>query len=99
MTMRVSGLILIAGAGVTLAACGTTGTRPLSVADLTERCTAVRGELTPTGAQTGDPRRDFACVGAETTRVALVRSPGRMAARNTAIDRAFSSPHRSHRGY
>lgn len=97
--MRGFGLIFIVGAGVTLAACGTTGTRPISVADLTDRCEAVRGELTPTGAQTGDPRRDFSCVGAVNMRVSMVRSSDRLGARNAAIDRSFSAPHRSHRGY
>lgn len=96
--MRFPGLI-IAAAGLVLAACGTTGTRPISVAELQDRCTAVRGELVANGAQTGQARRDFTCVGAQKTRVSMVRSSNRMAARNTAIDRAFSAPHRSHRGY
>lgn len=96
--MRALVFVAVIGAGVTLSACGTTDTRPISLADLQERCEAVKGELAPTGAQTGTPRRDFTCVGATRTRIALAANRDSQAARNLAIDRPIRDTARTTRG-
>ena len=59
-------LVLISVAAVTLGACASDGGRPSRYSQemdrLTSDCTAREGILQPTGATSGEPARDYACV-------------------------------------
>ncbi|HEV2081172.1 MAG TPA: hypothetical protein VGR32_01840 [Brevundimonas sp.] len=83
--MRIS-IIAVAGLAAAVSACAPSGAgRDLTLAEAPLRCHG-GAQAAPTGRQTGDARRDYACRGAHAPREANVTRSG--AARSTAIDRA-----------
>lgn len=91
--MRVSIVsILLSGGVLALGACGTSGEpRPMTLAERTEQCRAVRADIAPTGRQTGDARDDYACRSAHAAdrHDRGDRKIGSAAGRSVAIDRAL----------
>lgn len=77
--------MLLAGGLLTLGACGTLGQpSTFTLAELTERCAARGGHLTPTNRQTGDARQDNMCTGVQVR--AVNNNPARSQL-SSAIDR------------
>ena len=78
--MRVSIVsIFLAGAMLTLGACATVESTPMTLAERAEQCS--RTGLAPTGRETGDARHDYRCQGASALGYGEgARSDGRAAA-------------------
>jgi hypothetical protein len=71
--------ILVAGGALTLGACATADSTPMTMAGRAEQCP--RTGLAPTGRETGDARHDYRCQGSSAIRYGEgARSDGHAAA-------------------